>query len=212
MKPNRIRRIIGVTALVLWAMAVVPKIILQDSGSRLVCQLDNWAALFAPMLSIAYIIMATIRVTKGKHWGVKLLEWTICVAVTLLCVVMLFMAGLRLDHKVWRDKEYVVYDEFGGIGDPAVYYLYKRNGMIDNRLCCLGSYCCNPIKNIGYIIYEPLNLIKEEADVETPESGNYEHITTFYRLSDGEQYEQSQNDSLWEVINRKHYQKTPSSR
>ena len=65
--------------MVLWAMAVVPKIILQDSGSRLVCQLDNWAALFAPMLSIAYIIMATIRVTKGKHWGVKLLEWTICV-------------------------------------------------------------------------------------------------------------------------------------
>ena len=202
MKPNRIR-IVGITALVLWAIAVVPKIIFWHSSSRLVCQLDNWAAVFAPMLSIAYIIIATIHVTKGKHWGVKLLEWTICLAVTLLCVVILFFAGLRLDHKVWGNKEYVVYDEYGGFGDPSVYYLYERDGMIDSKLCCLGGHCCNPIKNVGYTIYEPLDLIKEEADVETPESGDYEHITTFYRLSDGNPYEQSKNDSLWEVINRK---------
>ena len=48
MKAKTIRRIIGITALVLWVLAIVPKFLLGED--MLVWQLDNWALLFAPLL------------------------------------------------------------------------------------------------------------------------------------------------------------------
>lgn len=200
----KIRRIIGIIALVLWVIAVVPAIVLSQRF-RLVWQLNNWALFFAPVFTLAYAIMLTIRVSKGKHWAIKLLEWFFCVVFIIICVTVFFIAGVFLNYRIWGNKDYVVYDEFGGFGEPSVYVLYKRNGILDERLhfIRLGVWrnkgVSNEITSAEYLIYEPFDLIKEEADVNV--DNDRAHITTFYRLSSGSEYDQSQNDSLWRLIN-----------
>ena len=201
MRTTIIRRIIGITALVMCAIAIVSRIILGDNA-RLVCQLDNWAMLIAPIFSIAYVIMLTIRIAKGRHWGVKLLEWVGCTILILIFIGAFFIAGVFHDYKIWSNKDYVVYDEFGGFMDPHVNALYKRNGIIDNRLYIIGCWGWSRMQNVDYTIYESLDLLKEEADVSDFPDSEMSHITQFYRLSNGHEYEQSQNDSLVALINQ----------
>ncbi len=197
---KRLRRIIGITALVLWMLAIVPKIIFYGDSQRLVWQMDNWAAMFAPILTIAYAIILTIYLVRNRRWQIKVLGSLCCVAAALFCIVLFFIAGVFLNYRVWSNDDYVVYDEYGGFSDPTLYVLYKRNGLFDNRLHILESSFCQK-KNIDYIIYENLDLIKEEADVALFEDDNFEHITTFYCLSNGLQYDQSKNDSLFALTN-----------
>ena len=56
MTTTYIRRIIGITTLVLWVIAIVPRFILVK-GEKMVFQMENWALLFAFILSIPYMIM-----------------------------------------------------------------------------------------------------------------------------------------------------------
>lgn len=197
---KRIRRIIGITALTLWVLAIVPKIIFYGDSQRLVWQIDNWAAMCAPVITIAYAVLLTIGLVKNKRWTIKTLGWLCCSAVILFCIVLFFIASVFLNYRVWSNDDYVVYDEYGGFSDPTLYVFYERNGLFDNRLHILESSFCQK-KNIDYIIYENLDLIKEEADVALFEDDNFEHITTFYCLSNGLQYDQSKNDSLFALTN-----------
>lgn len=199
---KRLRQITGITALALWMLAIVPKIVLENS-QRLVWQMDNWAAMFAPIITIAYAIILTIGLVKNRRAIIKVLGALCCVAVVLFCSFLFFVAGVFLNHKVWSNNDYVVYDEYGGFIDPTLYVLYKRDGLFDNRLYILESFTYQK-KNIDYTIYENLNLIKEDAEVSPFEGDNFEHTTTFFRLSDGEQYDQSKNDSLYALIKNRH--------
>lgn len=202
----KIRRIIGITALVLWVIAIVPKIIL-DHNSRLVWQLDNWAFMIAPIFTIAYAVLLTIYIANGKHWAIKSLVWIGCGVISLVCIGVFFIAGVFQDYKIWGNKDYVVYDEFGGFGDPSVYVLYQRKGILDERMYIfrLGVWKSNGARNeitsADYLFCEPLDLIKEETDV-VINNNDSAHITTFYRLSNGSEFDQSQNDSLLRLINK----------
>ena len=204
---NQIRRIIGITAVLLWVIGIVPKIILGDR-CRLVWQLDNWALFFAPIFTLVYAIMLTIHIAKGKRWTTKLLEWSVFGVVAIVCIAVFIITGANLNYKMWGNKDYVVYDEFGDFAAPAVYVLYKRNGIVDNRLhfLRLGGWRDNgwhSIEKVEYSIYEPLDLIKEEADVSIDGDNTY-HLTTFYPLSYEKEYDQSQNDSLLKLIEDYH--------
>lgn len=202
MTTTHIRRIIGITALVLWVIAIVPRFIL-GKGERLVFQLENWALLFAFVLSILYMIMRTIYVVKkdNKH---KLYYWLRCVGVGIILLTMSFCTGcFFLDHKLWNNNDYIVYDEFGGVfaSDDV---LYKRNGLVENRLYVVGNNFLNLKPNhVDYTIYEPLDLIKMENEGMDVEYNTKYHETTFYRLSDGHRYNQNQNDSLLTLVGQK---------
>ena len=202
-KSKIIRRTIGIVALVCWVIFIVPKLILP-SGDRLVWQLDNWALIVATVLTAVYAVMLTIFIVKGRHWATKILEWLGCVVVLLVCCVMLFFAGIRADKKIWSNNEYVVWDEYGGFGDPGVFVLYQRDGLIDRRLHIFGYYSWL-VKNADYTMYEDFDLMKEEADVyvSPSESDSVYHTTVFYCLSNGELYDETQNDSLFELIRGK---------
>lgn len=198
----QIRRIIGITALVLWVIAIVPRFIL-GKGERLVFQLENWALFFAFVLSILYMIMRTIYVVKkdNKH---KLYYWLRCVGVGIILLTMSFCTGcFFLDHKLWNNNDYIVYDEFGGVF-ASDHVLYKRNGLVENRLYVVGNNFLNLKPNhVDYTIYEPLDLIKLENEGMDVEYNTKYHETTFYRLSDGHRYNQNLNDSLLTLVGQK---------
>ena len=202
MTTTHIRRIIGITALVLWVIAIVPRFIL-GKGERLVFQLENWALLFAFVLSILYMIMRTIYVVKkdNKH---KLYYWLRCVGVGIILLTMSFCTGcFFLDHELWNNNDYIVYDEFSGVF-ASDYVLYKRNGLVENRLYVVGNNFLNLKPNhVDYTIYEPLDLIKMENEGMDVEYNTKYHETTFYRLSDGHRYNQNQNDSLLTLVGQK---------
>ena len=227
MNPNKVRRIIGVTALVLWAVAFVPKIIFWSRSYRLVCQLENWALIPASILSIIFFISLAIRVNKEEDRVLmKARNWLTGGMSVLICAAFFVFAIFKADYKVWSDKNYVIYGykvsdkEHGGFRSPSIYQLYKRKGILDDRQGYIGilrqdqynTPDMSRVQKLDFAIYESLDLIKEEMDYIPYGSDRVCHITSFYRLSDLYYYEQSQNDSLWEVINRKHYKKTPSSR
>lgn len=197
MKAKTIRRIIGITTLVLWVLAIVPKF----ACDCLVWQLDNWALVFASVFTLAYAVMLTVQSSKGKPWYNKLLKWIGCIVVAFVCIFIFFWANVFRYVNIWHDRNYVVYSEWGGFTDPDVYVLYKRNGFENKRMYIIGSDNFRQIKNIQFAVYEPLDLIESEFDVTAFESDSvYSHDTVFYRLSNGQQYDQEQNDSLFALI------------
>ena len=202
-KGKIIRRTIGIVAVLCWFIFIVPNLILPF-GDRLAWQLDNWALIVAIVLTAVYVVMSTIHIAKGRHWTIKILEWLGCVIFLLICCVVLFLAGIRADRKIWGNNEYVVWDEFGGFAEPNLFVLYKRDCFIDRRLYIFG-HCSWLVKNADYTMYEDVDLMKEEADiyVSSYESDSVYHTTVFYRLSNGEQYDEAQNDSLFELIRGK---------
>ena len=199
------RRIIGITTLVLWAIAILPYFFFGFRW-KLSWQLDVWAFLFALFLSSVYAIMLTVHITKGKHWALKTAEWLLCVTIVLLCVgkILLVTFGntARYDnpikHKVWSNKEYIVYSGYQTcFANPCK--LYKKYVFIDKFVCKFGYYHSKRV-NSNYTIYEPFDLIKEEFDISYTSPDSLHHETRFYRLSDGYPFKQIQNDSLLKVI------------
>ncbi len=95
MKNNfNIRKTIGITALTLLIIGIIPKIVFGDE-EHLVWQLDNWALLFSFVFIMVYSVMLTIHITKGKHWAVQLLEWIVCaIIVVIICVSRVFLIVL----------------------------------------------------------------------------------------------------------------------
>lgn len=197
MKAKTIRRIIGITALVLWAVAIVPR----GEGNKLVWQLDNWALVIAPVLTVVYAVLLTIRLCMGKHWLINVVAWIGCAILAYVCIVMLVVTvELCFVHRVWKNKEYVVYCEHQDFSGPEVYALYKRDGFINRRMYGFRSGY-GQVKKAEYTIYDSLNLMREEADVTICfECDSICHETVFYRLSDGEGFEEGLNDSLQALI------------
>ena len=193
-----IRRIIGITALVLWVVAIVPKFL--PGEDMLVWQLDSWALLFAPLLTLAYTVMLTY-IAQRKNWIVRISVWISCFLFALVCVVFFFSARSWLYVKVWNNKDYAVYSKYRGAIDPDEYVLYKRTGILNKAMYGIGSDNFGMVKDVEFTIYEPLDLIKKEYNATAFESDRIlSHDTIFYRLSDGKRYKQEQNDSLLALI------------
>ena len=201
-KTTIIRRIIGITALVLWVVVIL-SITLLSRDDEIVWQLDFWAAILAPVFTLVYSILWTIHISNGKHWAIKLAEGIWCAFVFFFCIVVFFVAVVCHDIKIWSNKDYVVYSEYGGFIDPDYLVLYKREGLVNKKMYIIGSEWRGLIKNAEYFIYEPFDLMREEVDVvpfSDSDSDSVYHRTVFYRLSDGKAYKQSQNDSLMTLI------------
>lgn len=186
-------------ALVLLGIVFLPALFL-DNGDRLVWQLSSWAWIFASLLIAIIGILLTIRFTKGKHIFWRIMGWLGCIVLVSACLISLYIAMVRHDEKIWSNEDYVVYSEYGGFIDPNVFILYKRDGLIDRRMCCLGSNGFGELKRADYSMYDELDLIKEEIDATEFESDSVYHCTTFYRLSDGWPFGQEENNSLLDVI------------
>lgn len=198
-----VRRFVGIAALLLWPLAILPPLLLPNF-ERLVWQIDNWALIFAPALTLVYAVLLTVRLAKGKHWAVKVGEWLACSVVALLCLVTLFFALVMHAPKVADSGNYVIYDEFGGIVDPNVYTVYRRDGLLNHREtslapCELTSYTTDVAPTNEVItIYDSLGLILHEGDIMF--QGTPEHRSIFYDLHSGSRYDSSQNDSLFALI------------
>ena len=213
-----IRRILGITALVCWAIVIVPWIILPI-GDRLAWQLQNWSLIPASVFTTVYFILLIIRVNKEVRQDENKIpylirNWSVCCMAVIICVALFLVAILKADYKVWSDGKYVIYgykvsdDENGGFRSPSIFVFYERKGIVDDRLGMIGDmrqYRFNTgdmsrVRKVDYTIYESLDLIKEEMDYVPYDSDSVRHLTSFYRLSDRDYYEQFQNDSLLALI------------
>ena len=200
MKAKTIHRIIGITALVLWAVAISSLFLGEDV--RMAYQLDGWAFGIALVLTPIYAVMLSIYIGRGKHWLIKIAAWIGCAIVIYVCGVMLIVSTMCSDHRAWSNKDYVVYAESKGWIDPDDLVLYRREGLFDRKMYYLR--CEDFLQNdkVEYTMYDTLDLIKEEFTHSSYfESDSICHDTIFYRLNNGQRYNKSQHDSLLALIN-----------
>ena len=200
-KNTIIRRIIGITALVLWVVAFSS--VLLNDGDRVAWQLDYWATIFALVLTPVYAVLLTIRLSKGRHWLIKVAAWIGCAIVAYVCVVIFLVFSMLYDHSVWGNKDYAVYSEFDDFIEPRNIVLYRRDGLVDRKMYRLRCEHTGQKEKVGYSIYDTLDLIKEEVEY-TPffAEDSICRDTIFYRLSDGKRYDETVNDSLLSLINK----------
>ena len=189
----------AIIALVLIGISFVPTLFLEH-GDRLVWQMSNWSWLCASLLIPIIGVRLTIYYSKGKHTLWKILGCLGCMAWGIVCLISLYIAIGKHDEKIWSSKEYVVYSEYYDFFDPNIFVLYKRDGLIDRRMFSLGGIGFGELKGADYSMYDDFDLIKEEIDATGFESDSVFHSTAFYRLSDGDRFEQEKNDSLLKVI------------
>lgn len=201
-KATTIRRIIGITALVLWVVAVVA----LGKDYKLIWQLDSWAMGIALVLTPVYAFLLAICLGRGRHWLIKVVSWIGCGIVAYVCIVMLAVfVELGIVHRVWSNREYVVYSEHWDFSGPEVYAIYKRDGLINRRMYGFRSGY-GQVKKAEYTIYDNLDLMREEADVTLCfECDSICHETAFYRLNGGERYDETANDSLLALTNNLEY-------
>ena len=192
---------LALLTIVLLSISCVPTLFLEN-GDRLFWQLSNWAWIFASMLIAIIGILLTIRYTKGKHILWKIMASMGSVVLVMACLISLYIAIVGHDEKIWSNEDYVVYSEYDGFIDPNRFVLYKRDGLIDRRMCYLGNIGFGDLRGADYSIYTDLDLIKEEIDATEFESDSVYHRTIFYRLSDGWPFEQEDNDSLMNMLKR----------
>jgi hypothetical protein len=224
-----IRRILGISALVFWAIVIVPWIILP-LGDRLAWQLQNWSLIPATVFTTMYVLLLIIRVNKDVRRDENKIpylirNWSVCCMAVIICVACFLVAILKADYKVWSNGKYVIYgykvsdNENGGFRSPSIFVFYERKGIVDDRLGLIGDkrqYLFDTgdmsrIRKVDYTIYKPLDLIKEEMDYMPYDSDSVRHLTSFYRLSDRDYYEQIQNDSLLSLINQYNQRQFASS-
>ena len=186
-------------ALVLLSIVFVPTLFLED-GDRLVWQLSNWAWILASMLIAIMGILMTIRFTKGKRILWKTMGWSCSIVLVMACLISIYIAMVKHDEKIWSNKEYVVYSQYYDFFDPNMFVLYKRDGLVDRRMYRLNNIGFGELRGADFSMYNEFDLIKEEIDATEFESDSIYHRTVFYRLSDGYQFEQEENDSLLDVI------------
>ena len=186
-------------ALVLLSIVFVPTLFLEN-GDRLVWQLSNWAWILASMLIAIMGILMTIRFTKGKRILWKIMGWSCSIVLVMACLISIYIAMVKHDEKIWSNKEYVVYSQYYDFFDPNMFVLYKRDGLVDRRMYRLNNIGFGELRGADFSMYNEFDLIKEEIDAMEFESDSIYHRTVFYRLSDGYQFEQEENDSLLDVI------------
>lgn len=198
-----IRRIIGITALVLWMVAFSSALL--NDGERVAYQMDYWATIFALILTPIYAVLLTIRLGKGMHWTIKLAEWIVCAIIVYVCCFVVFFAITMFvpDHRTWSNKDYVVYSEFAGFFEPKDIVLYRRDGLIDRKMYCLRCEDMGQKEKVRYSIYDTLDLIKEEVVYNSYfAEDSVCRDTIFYRLSDGKLYDDTVRNSLLSLINK----------
>lgn len=196
------RRIIGITALVLWGVVIASMSL--DEGVRIAYHLDGWAFGIASVLTPIYAVMLTIHSTRGRHWLIKTVTWISCAVILYFCGLLLYVSTfIPSDHRAWSNKNYVVYSGSSGWIDPDDLVLYRRDGLFDRKMYRLRCEDWNYIENVKYTMFDTLNLIIETYTYSPHfESDSICRDTVFYRLTDGRLYNRDKKDSLLNLINK----------
>jgi len=216
-KGKIIRRTMGIVALVCWVIVIVPWIVLPDDD-RLAWQLQNWMMIPASILTLLYNILLIPFIKNEQDLFAKMRGWSGFALVVIFCVAFFLKAIFTADYKVWGNEKYVIYgnrvhdNKNGGSCISSIFDFYERKGMVDNLRGVMGidrQYQFNTpdmsrIRKLDYTIYEHLDLIKEEMYYMPYNTDRVDHLISFYRLSGPYyMYDQSQNDSLFELIKGK---------
>ena len=216
-KSKIIRRTIGIVALMCWAIVFVPWFVLPD-GDRLAWQLQNWMMIPASILTLLYHILLIPFIKNEQNSLAKMWGWYPFVFVGGYCVIFFSVAISSADYKIWENEKYVIYgnrvhdNKNGGSCISSIFDFYERKGMVDDLRGVMGldrKYQFNTpdmsrIRKLDYTIYEHLDLIKEEMYYMPYNTDSIHHLISFYRLSGPyDMYDQSQNDSLFDLIRGK---------
>ena len=196
-----IRRIIGITALVLWAVAISSLFLGEDV--RMAYHLDGWAFGIALVLTPVYAVMLTIRIGRGRHWMIKVAARVGCAIVIFVCGFLFFASTVLIIHDkiVWSNDDYVVYSEFDDFCQPTNYVIYRRDNLLYRKMYHLRAKDWGYREEVKYKMYDKVDLIIEEITYPSySESDSICYDTIFYRLSDGHRYSQDKNDSLLALI------------
>lgn len=200
-RSNTIRRIIGITALVLWGVVIASMSL--DEGVRIAYHFDGWAFGIASVLTPIYAVMLTIHSTRGRHWLIKTVTWIGCAVILFFCGLLFYVSTIiPSDHRAWSNKDYVVYSVSSGWIDPDDLVLYRRDGLFDRKMYRLRCEDWNYIEDVKYTMFDSYGLIKEEIAYTRYSGDSICHETVFYRLNDGERYNETVNDSLQALINK----------
>ena len=198
-----IRRIIGITALVLWVGWIMLRPCLNKGWDNLLWQLDKYGFIFATLLSMIYLVWLIVHLVYGKHWGWKAVGGLCCLAIAFIGVVFIWVQASFMGKRLWSDGQYIVYLEHpDGFFDDRDVVLYERHGVIEKRKVILNTVFEGDDRlHSEYTVYEPYDLIKEEADVRYYGEKDVSHYTAFYKLSTGQRYnEEDTIDSIQGLI------------
>lgn len=202
-KATTIRRIIGIIALVLWAGWIMLRPNLNKGWDNLLWQLDKYEFIFAIILSMVYLVWLIVHLVYGKHWGWKAVGGLCCLAIAFIGVVFIWVQASFMGKRLWSDGQYIVYLEHpDGFFDDRDVVLYERHGVIEKRKVILNTVFEGDDRlHSEYTVYEPYDLIKEEADVRYYGEKDVSHYTAFYKLSTGQRYnEEDTIDSIQGLI------------
>lgn len=202
-KATTIRRIIGIIALVLWAGWIMLRPNLNKGWDSLLWQLDKYEFIFAIILSMVYLVWLIVLLVYGKHWGWKAVGGLCCIAIAIVGFLFILVQASFIGKRLWSDGQYIVYLEapYGFFDDRDV-VLYERHGVIEKRKVILNTVFEGDDRlHSEYTVYEPYDLIKEEADVRYYGEKDVSHYTAFYKLSTGQRYnEEDTIDSIQGLI------------
>ena len=189
-KATTIRRIIGIIALVLWAGWIMLRPNLNKGWDNLLWQLDKYGFIFATLLSMIYLVWLIVHLVYGKHWGWKAVGGLCCIAIAIVGFLFILVQASFIGKRLWSDGQYIVYLEApDGFFDDHDVVLYARQGFVERRKAILNTVFEGDDRlHSEYTVYEPYDLIKEEADVRYYGEKDVSHYTAFYKLSTGQRY------------------------
>lgn len=205
MKANTIRRIIGITALVLWGVWFVVRPHLNKGWDTLVWQLDKYVFIFAILLVVVYLVWLIVHIVYDKHWGWKSVGGLFCLAIAFIGVVFIWVQASFINKRLWSDGHYIIYFEGAqGFFDDRDVVLYERQGLVERRKVILNTVFEGDDRlKSEYTVYEPYDLLKEEAEVRYYGEKDASQYTAFYQLSTGQQYSgENTIDSIQQLINK----------
>ena len=196
MEIRKKHRFFAIIASLLVLGALLCVVLLRD-GSHLIYQMDVWIYYAAFVSVVVYGMFWLYYAVRKLHWALRILILLAPIFCLLYFVCGFASVGLlRKDARIWSNDQYVVYHEPAFFIDPGFFVLYERKGIIEKQCFRLGCEISDPDK-IEYYFDEKRDFIREEADWTF--DGDSWHTTTFYHLSNGEEYRRQNpmDSSLW---------------
>ena len=162
---KRIATIVSIAAAVCWLVFVLLRLSLGREV-YVAYRLEGWLLIVATLLvslSVAFWIAVWM---KGKHILVKLLLWFLYIPLTLIWLLVVFVADVMVTHTALfesdfeykvcsNDPSYVVRGEFDDTFE--VIYLYHREGVLEKPVCWLDRYYNACIEDL--VVYENEDLV-----------------------------------------------------
>lgn len=162
---KKVATIVSIAAAVCWLLFVLLRLFLGEDVF-LAYRFEGLLLVVATLLvslSVAFWIAVWM---KGKHFLLKLLLWFLYIPVTLIWLLVVFLADVMVTHTAPFDShfEYKVcsndpnYVARGKSDDSfELVYLYHRDGVLERPVCWLDRYYNAYIEDL--VVYENDDLV-----------------------------------------------------